>query len=84
MARWSRHNELSFWRNYDKNFDCLDFNQQLIGYYCEQNEVLLACLDASFIPKSGHHTTHLGVCGMIISKKYERLGSKFACYCVYH
>ena len=60
MARWSSYNELSFRRNYDKIFDWLGFNQKLISHYCDKNEVLLACIDASFIPKSGHHTAHLG------------------------
>lgn len=60
MARWSSYNELSFRRNYDKSFDWLGFNQQLIRHYCDKDEILLACLDASFIPKSGHHTAHLG------------------------
>lgn len=65
MATWSSYNELSFRRNYDKSFDWLGFNQQLIRrsgvpHYCDKEEVLLACLDASFIPKSGHHTAHWG------------------------
>ena len=60
MARWSSYNELSFRRNYDKSFDWLGFNQKLISHYCDKDQVLLACIDASFIPKSGHHTAHLG------------------------
>lgn len=60
MSRWSSYNELSFRRNYDKTFDWIGFNEKLISHYADEKEVFIACIDASFIPKSGHHTANLG------------------------
>lgn len=60
MSRWSPYNELSFRRNYDKTFDWIGFNEKLISHYADEKEVFIACIDASFIPKSGHHTANLG------------------------
>ena len=60
MSRWSSYNELSFRRNYDKTFDWMGFNEKLISHYADEKEVFIACIDASFIPKSGHHTANLG------------------------
>ncbi len=58
LGRYSHYNESTFRNNFDKFFDYLAFNQQLIKMVCEK-EIAIA-FDPSFISKSGKHTPGLG------------------------
>lgn len=58
LGRYSPYNESTFRNNFDKFFDFLGFNQQLIKMVCGK-EIAIA-FDPSFISKSGKHTPGLG------------------------
>lgn len=58
LARQGEYNESSYRNNYDKDFDFLAFNKQLIKSSCE-GEMVIA-FDPSFISKSGKSTDGLG------------------------
>lgn len=58
LARHSKYNEGSFRNNFDRAFDFLRFNQELIASVCEKE--LAIGFDPSFISKSGKHTPGLG------------------------
>ena len=57
FGRYSHYNESTFRNNFDKPFDFLGFNQELIQLVCER-EIAIA-FDPSFISKSGKHTPGL-------------------------
>ena len=58
LGRYSKYNESTFRNNFDKTFDFLSFNQELIATVCEK-EIAIA-FDPSFISKSGKQTAGLG------------------------
>lgn len=58
LGRYSHYNESTFRNNFDKFFDFLSFNQELIKMVCGKE--LAIAFDPSFISKSGKHTPGLG------------------------
>jgi len=74
LARYSKFNECTFRRNFDKFFDWLSFNFALISLYNSKIAELIGAIDCSFISKSGKKTYGLDTfwCG-IASKALKGL-----------
>lgn len=58
MARYGTYSEQSYRNNFEKRFDFIGFNVELINQSCSAH--LIIAFDPSYIPKSGKHTDHLG------------------------
>lgn len=58
MSRYGSYSEQSYRNNFEKEFNFLGFNVELINQSCSRH--LIIAFDPSYIPKSGKHTDHLG------------------------
>lgn len=58
MGRYGKLSEQSYRMNFEKEFDFLAFNQQLVANTC--SDELIIGFDPSYIPKSGKHTPGIG------------------------
>jgi hypothetical protein len=58
MARYGNYSEQTYRNNFEKRFDFLGFNQELIKGSCSSHRI--NAFDPSYIPKSGKQTEHLG------------------------
>jgi hypothetical protein len=58
MARYGTYSEQSYRNNFEKEFDFMRFNLDLIARSCSSHRII--AFDPSYIPKSGKHTDHLG------------------------
>ena len=58
MARYGTYSEQSYRNNFEKRFDFIGFNVELINQSCSAHRII--AFDPSYIPKSGKHTDHLG------------------------
>ena len=58
MARYGAYSEQSYRNNFEKPFDFIGFNAELIDQSCSSHCII--AFDPSYIPKSGKHTDHLG------------------------
>ncbi len=58
MARYGEYSEQSYRNNFEKRFDFMLFNTELINQSCSGHRII--AFDPSYIPKSGKHTEHLG------------------------
>lgn len=58
MSRYGSYSEQSYRNNFEKEFNFLAFNVELINQSCSRH--LIIAFDPSYIPKSGKHTDHLG------------------------
>jgi hypothetical protein len=56
LSRYSDIFEKTFSRWFRRSFDFMKFNSLAIKEYLPEQNVLLAALDCSFVPKSGKHT----------------------------
>jgi len=59
MGREGNYNEQTYRNNFEKSFDFLKFNIELVKNHTSKNVILV--FDPSFITKSGKHTPKLGV-----------------------
>jgi hypothetical protein len=58
MARYGDYSEQTYRNNFEKRFNFLGFNQELIKGSCSSHRINV--FDPSYIPKSGKQTEHLG------------------------
>jgi hypothetical protein len=58
MARYGEYVEQTYRNQFDKAFDFIEFNTNLIKSNCSRH--LVNAFDPSYIPKSGKETEHLG------------------------
>lgn len=58
LSRYGNYSDQSYRNNFERPFDYLSFNIELIKHSCSKN--LIIAFDPSYIPKSGKHTDHLG------------------------
>ncbi len=58
MSRYGSYGEQTYRNQFEKGFDFLQFNAELINESC--SEQLVIAFDPSYIPKSGKHTPGLG------------------------
>lgn len=56
LSRYSQVNERTYRRNYQRSFNFIKFNQQLIEQAIEPEAEVILAVDCSFIPKSGKQT----------------------------
>ena len=59
MARYGEYNEQTYRNQFDKKFDFIGFNTDLIKSHCSRQ--LINAFDPSYIPKSGKNTEHIGM-----------------------
>jgi len=57
LARYGKYSEKTFRLNYEKSFDALTFNLELLAL--RQVPLKVVAFDPTFIPKSGKHTPNL-------------------------
>ena len=60
MSRYSKHNEKTFSRNFEKDFDYFEFNAKSIKNVVYEKDRLVLAFDPVFIKKSGEKTYGLG------------------------
>lgn len=58
MSRYGDYSEQTYRNNFERDFDFMKFNIELIKTSCSKHRVI--AFDPSYIPKSGKHTDHLG------------------------
>lgn len=58
MSRYGRYSEQSYRNNFEKYFNFIAFNAELINQSCSTHRII--AFDPSYIPKSGKHTDHVG------------------------
>ncbi len=58
MSRYGPYSEQTYRNNFEKDFDFMTFNKELIRSSCSKHKVL--AFDPTYIPKSGKSTPHLG------------------------
>ena len=58
MSRYGSYSEQSYRNNFEKRFNFIAFNAELINQSCSSHKIL--AFDPSYIPKSGKHTDHVG------------------------
>jgi len=58
MHRYGHYSEQSYRNQFDKKFDFIGFNTEIIKTNCSSN--LINAFDPSYIPKSGDKTEHIG------------------------
>lgn len=58
MARYGKYSEQTYRNNFEKGFNFIAFNIELINQSCSSHRII--AFDPSYIPKSGKHTDHLG------------------------
>jgi hypothetical protein len=56
LGRYSQINERTYRRQYQRSFNFMKFNQQLIEQAVEPESEVILAVDCSFIPKSGKQT----------------------------
>jgi hypothetical protein len=56
LSRFSKYEEKTFSRNYNKTFNFAEFNQQALTLVTTKETRLIAAFDPSFIPKAGKKT----------------------------
>jgi hypothetical protein len=56
LSRYSRINERTYRRQYQRSFNFIQFNQKLIEQAIEPDSSVILAVDCSFIPKSGKQT----------------------------
>jgi DDE superfamily endonuclease len=61
LSRYSAWHERTFRRGFARGFSWGEFNQRLLTITILVQHELIAALDASFVKKSGKHTTGLGM-----------------------
>ena len=58
ISRYGEYSEQSYRNNFEKRFNFIGFNAELINQSCSAHRII--AFDPSYIPKSGKHTDHLG------------------------
>lgn len=56
LSRFSKYEEKTFSRNYNKTFNFAEFNQQALTLVTTKETRLIAAFDPNFIPKAGKKT----------------------------
>ncbi|ELS03176.1 transposase family protein [Xenococcus sp. PCC 7305] len=56
LSRYSHISERTYRRQYQRSFNFIKFNQQLINRAIKPESEIILAVDCSFIPKSGHQT----------------------------
>jgi hypothetical protein len=59
MSRYGEYGEQTYRNQFEKKFDFIEFNTELIKSHCSTH--LINAFDPSYIPKSGNKTEHLGM-----------------------
>lgn len=59
MSRYGEYTEQTYRNQFEKKFDFIGFNTELIKSHCSTH--LINAFDPSYIPKSGKETEHLGM-----------------------
>ncbi|MBI5218510.1 MAG: transposase [Bacteroidia bacterium] len=70
MERYGQNSEQTYRNNFEKQFDFLTFNTELIRRSCSKN--LITVFDPSYIPKSGKKTEHIGTFWSGCAQKAKR------------
>ncbi len=70
MARYGEYTEKTYRNNFQKAFDFLSFNKEIILDACSSERII--AFDPSYIPKSGKQTEHLGTFWSGVSGKALR------------
>ena len=70
MARYGNNSEQTYRNNFEKAFDFLTFNSDLIRRCCSKE--LIVVFDPSYIPKSGKKTEHIGTFWSGCAQKAKR------------
>ena len=60
LSRFSDYSERTYRSQYQRSFNFIQFNQQLIHEVIPDSKEVIAAIDCSFIPKAGQETYGLG------------------------
>jgi len=70
MERYGHNSEQTYRNNFEKPFDFLSFNSELIKRCCSKERIVV--FDPSYIPKSGKKTEHIGTFWSGCAQKAKR------------